>query len=258
MPSSTDIFTEVPKIDYQESAPKIDTQEFIKVVESRRSVRVYTRESIPPEIVNKCLDLALLAPNSSNLQNWEFYWVRALDKKQELVKACLSQPAARTAPELIVAVSRLKSWPDMRKRMLETFKGTSIQVPYSARMYYENLVPLMYGQGFLGIKGLFKRVAFFFRGLSTPTPRGPVSHADMRVWAHKTTALACENFMLAMRAHGYDTCPMEGFDEVKIKRIIDLPKDAEVTMVISAGKRAKDGVYGPRVRFDRELFIKEI
>jgi nitroreductase len=80
----------------------------------------------------------------------------------------------------------------------------------------------------------------------------------MRVWAHKTTALACENYMLAMRAHGYDTCPMEGFDEVKIRRVLQLPSDAEVTMVISAGKRAKDGVYGPRVRFERELFIKEI
>lgn len=258
MPSSTDIFNEVPKIDYQESVPNINTAEFIKTIESRRSVRVFTREQIPAEIVNKCLDMALLAPNSSNLQCWEFYWVRALDKKQELVKACLSQPAARTAPELIVAVSRLKTWPQMRTKMLEKFKNSSTQVPYSARMYYEKLVPLVYGQGLFGIKGLFKRIVFFFRGLSTPTPRGPVSHADMRVWAHKTTALACENFMLAMRAYGYDTCPMEGFDEVKIKRIIQLPQDAEVTMVISAGKRAKDGVYGPRLRFERELFIKEI
>ncbi|OYW81526.1 MAG: nitroreductase family protein [Polynucleobacter sp. 32-46-5] len=258
MPSSTDIFNEVPKIDYQENTPSIDTAEFIKVIESRRSVRVYTRESIPAHIVNKCLDLALLAPTSSNLQNWEFYWVRSLDKKQEIVKACLSQPAARTAPELIVAVSRLKTWPQMRLKMLDLFKNSTTQVPYSARVYYESLVPLVYGQGPLGIKGLIKKVAIFFRGLSTPTPRGPVSKADMRVWAHKTTALACENFMLAMRAHGYDTCPMEGFDEVKIKRVLQLPRDAEVTMVISAGKRAKDGVYGPRVRFERELFIKEI
>jgi nitroreductase len=258
MPSSTDIFNEVPDMGYQEGTPTIDSKEFVKVVESRRTVRVFTRESIPAEIVNKCLDMALLAPNSSNLQCWEFYWIRALDKKQEIVKACLSQPAARTAPEIVVAVSRLKTWPSMRLKMLDLFKNSPVQVPYSARMYYEKLVPLMYGQGILGIKGFFKRIAFFFRGLSTPTPRGPVSKADMRVWAHKTTALACENYMLAMRAHGYDTCPMEGFDEVKIRRVLQLPSDAEVTMVISAGKRAKDGVYGPRVRFERELFIKEI
>ena len=256
--AKANIFNEVPKIDHQEDVPSIDPLEFIKVVESRRSVRVYTKATIPAAVVNKCLDLALLAPSSSNLQPTEFYWVKSLDKKQELVKACLSQPAAKTAAELVVVVSRLKTWPAMRKRMLDLFNKSSTPVPHSARMYYEKLVPLVYGQGIFGIKGLIKRVAIFFRGLSEATPREPVCKADMRVWAHKSSALACENYMLAMRAHGYDTCPMEGFDREKIKRLLQLPRDAEVTMVISAGKRAKDGVYGPRIRFERELFIKEI
>ena len=34
----------------------------------------------------------------------------------------------------------------------------------------------------------------------------------MAVWAHKSTALACENLMLSLRAYGYDSCPMEGMD----------------------------------------------
>ena len=37
--------------------------------------------------------------------------------------------------------------------------------------------------------------------------------------------------------------------------ILGLPKEAVVTMVISAGKRAEGGVYGPRLRFDREHFV---
>jgi nitroreductase len=78
----------------------------------------------------------------------------------------------------------------------------------------------------------------------------------MEVWANKTVALGCENFMLSMSAHGYDTCPMEGFDEVRVKKLLKLPRKARVTMVISAGKRAKVGVYGPRVRFSKEQFIK--
>ena len=32
----------------------------------------------------------------------------------------------------------------------------------------------------------------------------------------------------------------------------------EVCMVISCGKRAPEGVYGPRVRFKQELFVKEV
>ena len=71
--AKVDIFKKIPELDYSEPAPEINTEEFIKVVESRRSVRVYTEENIPEEIMQKCLDLALLAPNSSNLQAWEFY-----------------------------------------------------------------------------------------------------------------------------------------------------------------------------------------
>ena len=61
--------------------------------------------------------------------------------------------------------------------------------------------------------------------------------------------------MLAMRAHGFDTCPMEGMDSARVKKLLGLPKAAMVTMVISAGKRAEGGVYGPRLRFDRQHFV---
>jgi nitroreductase len=80
----------------------------------------------------------------------------------------------------------------------------------------------------------------------------------MGLWAQKSTALACENYMLAMTAHGFDTCPMEGMDSVRIKRLLNLPRAAEICMVISAGKRADTGVYGPRVRFDSARFVKEV
>ena len=63
-----DIFKEELNVSQDEKVPSIDRREFIKVVESRRSVRVYNDEKIPEEDIQKCLDLALLAPNSSNLQ----------------------------------------------------------------------------------------------------------------------------------------------------------------------------------------------
>ena len=45
----------------------------------------------------------------------------------------------------------------------------------------------------------------------------------MRVVVHKTCALAAQTFMLAMANENYDTCPMEGFDRRKVKRILKLP-----------------------------------
>ena len=80
----------------------------------------------------------------------------------------------------------------------------------------------------------------------------------MNVWGHKSTALACAHFMLAMRSHGFDTCPMEGFDSSRLKKILKLPKKAQICMTIGAGKRDPSGVYGKQFRFDNDIFIKEI
>lgn len=256
--SDESVFTKVPEINFAEPAPAINATEFVKVVESRRSVRVYDGTSIPPEIVNKCLDLALLAPNSSNLQMWEFYWVRSKEKKEAMVEACLSQPAAKTAAELIVAVARTNTWKKNSKHMIEVFKASSFKVPKSVALYYEKLVPMVYTLGPLNILGYLKKITVFLVGFFKVVPREPTSKSDIKIWAAKSTALACENLMLAFRAYGYDTCPMEGLDSSRVKKILNLPNDAMVVMAISAGKRAENGIYGPRIRFERDNFIKEV
>lgn len=243
---------------YQEKEVPTDFTEFKKVIESRRSVRVYTTEPVPDQVVNEALDMALLAPNSSNLQPWEFYWVRQSQKREALVEACFSQPAAKTASVLIVCVARTKTWKLVRQRMLGHLEKTMPAVPSSVMDYYKKLVPLVYEQGFLNSIGFLKRIAFWCLGWFRPVPRGPFSRAGMELWAVKTSALACENLMLAFRAQGYDTCPMEGFDEDRVRRILNLPSDAVVTMIVSAGKRDAKGIYGPRIRFDRNLFVKEV
>ena len=79
-------------------APPMDSSAFHDVVDSRRSVRVYADDPVPPETMKACIDAALKAPNSSNLQTWEIHHVVNPEKKKALVEACLSQPAAATAP----------------------------------------------------------------------------------------------------------------------------------------------------------------
>ena len=81
-----DIFKDELNVSTEENVPNIDRKEFIKVVESRRSVRVYKKEQIPEKDVYRCLELALLAANSSNLQAWEFYWVKSPEKKKKLIQ----------------------------------------------------------------------------------------------------------------------------------------------------------------------------
>ena len=100
--------TEVEKKRYFEPAPHdIDVENFKKVIQSRRSVRKFTNKAIPADVLDDCLDLALLAPNSSNLQPWTFYILQNPSKKKQLVKAFLSQLVAKTASELFVCFARI-------------------------------------------------------------------------------------------------------------------------------------------------------
>jgi len=241
-----------------DSVPSINTEEFRKVVMSRRSVRIFDGTPVPAEVIHDCIDMAILAPNSSNLQTWEFYWPRSPEKKRAVIEACLGQPAAITAAELVVFVAQRHHWKKHRQEMLRVFEASPAKPPKTAFQYYQTLVPLAYTQGPLGILGWFKKPILWFLGLKKPTPREPTSIADMRVWSTKSAALAAQNFMLAARAHGYDTCPMEGYDSVRLKKALGLKCNSEIVMVISVGKRGRGGIYGTRVRFNREWFVKEV
>lgn len=239
---------------YQESTPDIDPEEFRKVVVSRRSVRRFDDTPLPDAVLEDCLDMALLAPNSSNLQPWEFHVVKLPELKKQLAKACLNQNAARTAQVLVVMVARTNTWGEHCDLMLKHWPDA--EIPPIVRNYYSKVAKIHYRQGPVNVFGWVKRSLAAVAGLRRPVPRGPFSHADMKVWAAKTVALAAGNFMLALRAHGFDSCPMEGFDERRVRKLLRLPSDAFVVMVVGCGSRASDGVYHARIRFERERFVK--
>jgi nitroreductase len=71
--------------------------DFYTAVEKRRSSRKFTQTPIPDEVMKRCFEAAIKAPNSSNIQTWNFYWVRSAEKKKELQSFCLNQSAAREA-----------------------------------------------------------------------------------------------------------------------------------------------------------------
>lgn len=238
---------------YQELAPAIDVNEFRKVVESRRSVRRFTDEEVPPAVIDDCLDMAMLAPNSSNLQPWEFYVVRSPELKAKLAEACLGQNAATTANVLIPIIARTNTWKKNSLRNIEYWPEETM--PKIVKTYYSKVAPIHYNQGPLGALGLAKKAAGLIAGLKRAVPRGPYSISEMKAWAVKSTALAAENMMLGFRAHGFDTCPMEGFDERRVRKLLKLPDDAIVTMILGVGRRAPNGIYHRRYRFPREEFV---
>ena len=96
-----------------------------KAIDFRRSIRHYDQDlEIDEEIVKKCIEQAVLAPNSSNLQLWQFYHI--IDKKiiNELSKSCFNQPAARTCKQLVVFVVRKDLWKKRANANAEFIKTT--------------------------------------------------------------------------------------------------------------------------------------
>ena len=233
---------------------------FFELMTKRRSVRKFSNIDVPESVMKKCLKASFLAANSSNLQPWEFYWVRNKDKKKRVVEACFSQNAAKTAKELVVAVSRIDTWKRNRNFIIEDYKEKNKFIPIINK-YYNKLIPFVYYHDRFQIAGFIKYIIFIFInliGFFKPVPRGPIWKHDLFEVVTKTTALACQNFMMSLVEEGFDSCPMEGFDEKRIKKILKLNWQCHVVMIFGIGKAKDDGIYGKRFRIDEDLVIKEI
>ncbi|MCW5519452.1 nitroreductase family protein [Aureitalea sp. L0-47] len=226
-----------------------------EAIEYRRAVRVFKEQPIDSEEVKECLRLATLAATSSNLQLWEFYHITNSEKIKQLAKVCFNQNAARTAQQLVVVVARKDLWRKRAKANLKFLEEGFAKAEMTPRLekrkkmalnYYGKLIPFTYFN-FLGIFGWIKYLAFQVVGLFRPIYR-QARNSDMRIVAHKSAGLAAQNFMISMAAIGYDTCPMEGSDTLRVKRILNLPYSAEINMVLGCGIRDEKGIYGPRFR----------
>jgi nitroreductase len=234
-----------------------------EAIHFRRSVRVFKKEAIDEEKVKQCIALATLAPTSSNMQLWEFYHVVDPEKIQKIATASFDQNAAKTANQLVIVVARKDLW---RKRkeaniaFLKTQYGNKKESEYTKREkfalnYYQKIIPTIYTD-FWGILGRIKYVAFQCIGLFKPIYR-QARESDMRIVAHKSAALAAQNFMISMAAINYDTCPMEGFDSMRVKQIIGLPSSCEINMILGCGIRDENGIYGERFRVPfEEVYFK--
>jgi len=233
-------------------------------IQYRRAVRTFDPcKPIDATIVRTCIEQATLAPSSSNMQLWAFYHIVNQEVKAKIVSYCFDQSAAKTANEMVVVVVRKDLWRKRIQSNLNYLKKVYGDKPLSeqsgrekfAKAYYSKLMPFTYFD-FLGIFGWIKYLLFFIIGLFRPVYR-EVRHKDMRVVAHKSAGLAAQTFMLGMAAYGYDTCPMEGSDTLRIKRLLKLPYGAEINMVIGCGIRKPEGVYGERFRIPFDEVYKK-
>lgn len=109
--------------------------ELSQAIKERRSVRRFEKLEVPWYIVAECLDAAIYAPSSGNVQNWRFIVVREKEKREKVVKACDEQYWMLNAPVLVVVCS------DVSKiRKLFGVRGEALYAVQNCAAAIENLL----------------------------------------------------------------------------------------------------------------------
>jgi len=177
-----------------------------EAAETRRSIRRYTDEPVARETVEEILNVARLAPSPSNIQPWRVVAVFDHETRQRLMEAADNQKQVGQAPVVMVLYTDMD---DVIATLEETVHpGMGDPAPHAAKLRQS-------------LAGLSERELHLFgRGL------GYIFMAYI---------------VLAGTERGFGLSTMLGFDQDKVKSLLDLPKNAEIPVIISMGRPAQAG-----------------
>ena len=225
--------------------------EILDIILRRRAVKVFDPVHISVETRDQILKAASVAPSSFNSQPYRFYWVQSPEKLKRAARLCFGQKPAATASALVVAVADIASWRETAQAEIAWMRTAGC---FSAEKIAEAEKRMKLGkwfflQGWFGIFGILKLMILRTIHLWTITGTIPVARKGMFKWAGKSAALACANLMIAAEALGLNTCPMEGFDDLRLAQLVGLsPKNHEILMVIAIGKKSAEHLDRPQWR----------
>jgi nitroreductase len=225
--------------------------EILDIILRRRAVKVFDPVDISVETRDQILKAASVAPSSFNSQPYRFYWVQSPEKLKRAARLCFGQKPAATASALVVAVADIASWRETAQAEIAWMRTAGC---FSAEKIAEAEKRMKLGkwfflQGWFGIFGILKLMILRTIHLWTITGTIPVARKGMFKWAGKSAALACANLMIAAEALGLNTCPMEGFDDLRLASLVGLsPKHHEILMVIAVGKKSAEHLDRPQWR----------
>jgi len=175
-------------------------------ITTRRSVKSFDKHhKMPQDKINKLLELAVLSPTSYNIQNWRFITVTDQSIKDKLSELSHGQQQVSDASLVIILCADLNSWDKSPER------------------YWANIPPE-------------PRTALV-ESLRNSYSGKPQQQRDE---AMRSCGMAAQTIMLAAKSMGYDTCPMKGFDYDAVGKMINLPADHVISMMVVVGKKTKD------------------
>lgn len=178
----------------------------IEAIHSRRSIKHFdASHSMTAEEVDKILSLAVLSPTAYNIQNWRFVVLDDADLRRKIREASWDQAEVTDASLFIVLCADLNAWEKEPGRYW-------VNAPKEVREF------------------MLPSIDNYYRG----------KEQVQRDEAMRSCGLVAQTMMLAAKALGYDSCPMDGFDFEKVAQLIHLPDDHVIAMFVAIGKGTKE------------------
>ncbi len=174
----------------------------LEAIEQRRALKHYDPAHRMSEAeVRQLLELGMKSPTAFNLQHWRFVVVSDPALRRQIRAAAWDQAQVTDASLLVILCADLKAWEKEPARYWR-------QAPQPVQDF---LVPA---------------IGSYYSG----------RESVQRDEAMRSCGLAGQTLMLAAKAMGYDSCPMDGFDFDAVGKLINLPSDHVIAFMIAVGK----------------------
>lgn len=178
---------------------------FLDTVNQRRSVKHYDSSAVMSDAEFKqMMETVLLSPTSYNIQHWRFVRIQDRKLRAAIQEAAWGQTQVSEASELILICADIDAWKDRPERYWAE-ADTATQ---------DMLLPM---------------IADFYTG----------NEQLQRDEAIRSCAIAAQTLMLTAKSMDYDSNPMIGFDCDEVARLIKLPKNHLISMMVVVGKAAR-------------------
>ncbi|MCL2660622.1 MAG: nitroreductase family protein [Acidobacteriaceae bacterium] len=200
-----------------------------QAIEERRATPSFDGEPIPAEDLKQILEAGLQAPSGYNIQPWRFVVVQSPEQKKRLRAASYNQAKVEEASAVIVACGDADGWRKDVDLMLQQGREGGMPENYAAQAK-----------------------------TSVSNYLSSFSGEQMSGWLNKQVMLAFTHMMLTAEVMGYDTAPMEGFEQEKVHEVLRLPLSYWVVALLAVGHlKGPDKYFGGRFEMGHTVFAEE-
>ena len=200
-----------------------------QAIRDRRATPSFDGEPIPASDLRQILDAGLHAPSGYNMQPWRFIVVQHPEQRKRLRAASYNQAKVEEASAIIVACGDRDSWRKDLDEMLRLGRAGGMPESYAAQA-----------------------------ATSVPVFMSSFSEDEMRGWLNKQVMMALTSMLLMAEVMGYDTAPMEGFEQAKVCETLRLPMSYWVVSLLAIGHlRGPDKYDGGRFDMSHTVFGEE-